>query len=660
MLSRRLLATTCVLALFATPGLSQTTPTAPTSALRQTGATLTPPANMRAALRAFGLERQSSTSRFTKGVITNDQAQFSALSFVDADGKRSTLENLTIVRETAAGANFGTFTLQGNAFLETDGSGMGSFRITGLRGGTNLLQSLSTASGPRAGNGSARRDGGTPVMFADSISVNNVTLNQTDADGLTIARAEQINFVNIAFGPQALGFDTMEMKNCDFDFKTMRATIKTVRMNGYASDAFPAIPSAGASAAFDLFKVALGGLSFEDMTYSFKGSAGKPSPLDTMSIGRLGVADIKDGFIGSFLLSGVKLNGGTGANAWEMGLAKLGLADLNMRYFSEMGSALAKLVPAEAGAPPRLPPRATPPPILLKDLLKAGPLDSGVSGLDMADFKVSIAGFDFSIDQIGLTQRRNNDGIAIAMDMIPTTMRLKWPEFGEGSTNPIAKIVEMMDVDDVALRFSGGATFEPSTDVVNVSNYQFEMINWGKVRMDFAVLGIAKLYSEKTLTDMVAAGASAQPKAGTPAKAQLNAMFALYKDVGIKSGRMELFDLGGLDRGTKLFMAMSRQNNPTLAVSAQEVRSQRDAWAQTARSEAGKKSSPLFLRQIALSGARWMENGGSITVQANPTSPILGGEFLGSAAPPVERWGFSVTHTPPLRPPATTPPTARR
>jgi hypothetical protein len=460
MLLRRLLATTCVLALIATPGLSQTTPTAPTPSLRQSGATLSPPTNMRAALRAFGLERQSSTSRFTKGAITNDQAQFSALSFVGTDGKRSTLENLTIVRETAAGANFGTFTLQGSAFLDADGSGAGSFRIAGLRGGADLLQSLSTTSGPRAGNGNARRGGGAPAMFADAISFNNVTLNQTDKDGLTIARAEQINFANIAFGPQTLGFDTMEMKNSDFDFKTMRATIKTVRMNGYASDGFPAMPNAGATGPFDIFKVALGGLSFEDMTYSFKGAAGQASPLTSMTIGQLSVADLKDGFVGSFLLSGMKLNGGIGAQAWDAGLARLGLANINMRYFSEMGSALAKLVPAEAGAPPPLPPRPTPPPILLKDLLKAGPLDSGFSGMDLADFKVSIAGFEFSIDQIGLTQRRNNDGIAIAMDMIPTTMRLKWPEFGEDSTNPFAKIVDMMDLDDVALRFSGGATFE--------------------------------------------------------------------------------------------------------------------------------------------------------------------------------------------------------
>jgi hypothetical protein len=660
MLSRRLLATTCALALIATPSLSQTTPNAPTPALRQSGAALSPPANMRAALRALGLERQSSTSRFTKGTITNDQAQFSALSFVASDGKRATLENLTITRETAAGPNFGTFTIQGNAFLDADGSSVGSFTIAGLRGAANLLQSLSTAGGPKDSGRSSRRGGETGAIFADAIAFNNVTFNQTDKDGLTVSRAEQINFVNIAFGPQTLGFDTMEMKNSAFDFKTMRAAIKTVRMSGFASDVFPAMPSAGEATAFDISKLVLGGLSFEDMTYTFQGTAAQPSPLDSMTIGRLGVADIKDGFIGNFVLAGVKLNGGTGAKAWEAGLVKLGMADINMRYFSEMGAALAKLVPAEAGAPPRLPARPTLPPVLLKDLLKAGPLDSGVSGLDMADFKVSVAGFDFSIDQVGLTQRRNNDGIAIAMDMIPTTMRLKWPEFGEDSTNPFAKIVDIMDLEDVALRFSGGATFEPSTDVVNVSNYQFEMIDWGKIRMDFAVLGIAKLYGEKTLTDMVTAGLSAQPKAGTPSKAQLNTMFAIYKDVGIKSARMELFDFGGIDKGIKLFKAMSRQNNPSFTVSAQDVRSQRDAWAQTARGTAGNKSSPLFLRQIALSGARWLENGGSITMQANPTTPVLGGEFLGSGAPPPERWGLNFTHTPPLRPPATTPPSTRR
>jgi hypothetical protein len=178
--------------------------------------------------------------------------------------------------------------------------------------------------------------------------------------------------------------------------------------------------------------------------------------------------------------------------------------------------------------------------------------------------------------------------------------------------------------------------------------------------MDFAVLGVAKLYSEKTLTDMITASASAQPKAGAPSKAQLSALFALYKDIGVKSARLELFDLGGLEKGTKLFMAMSRQNNPSLTVTAQEVRSQRDAWALTARGEAGKKSSPLFLRQIALSGARWLETGGSITMQANPTTPVLGSEFLGSGAPPVERWGLNFTHTPPLRPPATAPATTRR
>jgi hypothetical protein len=680
MLSRQLLISTCALALIATPALPQTSPPQSAQQRASPAATLSTPATMRAALRAWGLDRQSRAVGFTKGQVTADSAQFNALSILENDGTRTTLDNLIITRNNTAGPDFGTFAVQGSRFAQADGSIIGTFSIAGLRGDGNLLQSLSSTSQPSISNPRRTRNPVTADLFAQAITMTDLKLVLPEGAGITLGRFTQMEFSGVQFGGESIAFEAMTLRGGVLESKEFDTKIAAVTMRGFSTASFQSAVGGNdaGSKALDFLKLALGGLSIEGLTYTFKTVDGKAPPLDTLSLGRFSMDDVKDGLVGNFSMVDLKFGGGVGAKAWEGSLGRFGLTRLNMRYFDEFGRTLAKFFPTLdiANTPPPTDPSkpappsvavvqpATPtiarPPILLKDLLPAGPLDGGIQGLDMSAFKVSAAGFDFTIDQAGLTQERNADGIAIRSDMIPTTMRLTWPTVSESSLSVITNMLADFDIDQIALRFSGGATYEPSTDLVSVSDYRLELLDWGDIRFDFAMSGISKLYAKATLSDILSASMAVQPKPGakpgmTP-KEQLGPLAALYSDIAINSARTEIVDKGGLDRGIKIFIKTSGGGSTERVVSGEQVRDRRMKLAQSARTEAGKKTAPAFMRQAALAFARWIEGGGSMAVEIKPAAPLYISEFASDVPPQIERWGLRFLNTPAQRPATQTPP----
>jgi hypothetical protein len=683
MLSRRLLISTCVLAFCATPALPQATsannPATQMASSRTVSlSNLQTPPSMRAALRAWSLDRPTRIAQFTRGSVSEDQAQFSAFVLTDANGTRSTLDNLTITRDATPGPNMGTFTIRGEKLAEADGSRIGSFTLRGVRGGARLLPILGSmatrttiANPTRAstqGRNASNRD--ESDIQADAISFTDISTSFNDKDGVTSARFGQAEITQVRFGSQNFAFDTITLGNGEFDNKTFTAKVAGMTLSGLSPDVLGdfATGNRKTNKPVDFLKLALGRLSFEGLTYSFKGQNSTPPPLNTLSIGRFGIENIKDGFIGQFSLAEVKLNGGIGDKAWEAGLNRFGVGGINIAYLIELGGAFDKAVGGaftrtaanESTATPTSPPAAVivqpeapRSRILLKDLLKGGPLDSGINTFDMAGFKIGAGGYEFTIDQIGVVNTRNSDNIITKVDMIPSTLRLGRASGGDIKTDPLASVFEALRADNISLRFKGAATYQPQTDLMNVTDYEMEIVNVAKIKFDFGATGFGAMMSNLTMDDiMAAAAAGSKGQAGKPAagrRSELASMIQIYRGVKINSARAEISDLGGIDLAARVFPGRSSSGRANTVVSAEQMAAVRQEWAQSSRASAGDKKAPAIMRSAAISVARWLENGGSLIVEANPPTPMAMTSLIDAGTPSPTAWGLRFSNSAPPR-----------
>lgn len=738
MLSRRLLISTCVLALVATPALPQTSPQQALTTRPAVSMPAGPPPSMREMLRAWGLDRPSRDVQFRKGESTAERAAFNTLVLKDDDGSSSTVENLVITRNATPGANFGEFTITIDKFNDNDGTRIANMSLVGVRGANNLLSALNTANYVSGGRQSASSNGQSDKsVFAKSMSISNIETSTLTDDETVGIKLGQLTVTDISFDTKLRSLGTVSMRDGIFDYKEFSAKFADAQLSGINAAQFEQISlddDDPKKKPFDIMGFELGNFSINAISITFKGGNNTPPPLNTMAVANLSFDNIKDGFIGRFNLSGVKMNGGTGAQAWDFGLSRFAMGGINMRYFEELGYAIGKSVerakatddegddeaseaaaaavdaavsaaspatrsakPVSATAPganvatqkavndaattaveaaaaatvdaadnspaPRSEPRsarpkaakAAPPPsppspprprILMKDLLKGGPLDGGIRSLDFAGLNVSAMGFGFTIDQIGLNQTRNSDDIITRSELIPTLMRFSWPTGPASKDNPLNAMFEMLETDHIAMRLSGTSTFSPQTDRVAFEKQDVEVVGWGKISLNLAMSGVNRLMSKVTTEELYgAAGISG----ATNPSAQLSQLLKIYGDVTLDSARVDVTDQSGIDKVARIFARMEQgDRTPRPTITPAQKKTIRDGWAAPLRSASGDKTKSPFERQAGISLARWLERGGVFTIEINPPRPIALStlENAGDDITP-ETFGLKFTNTAP-------------
>jgi hypothetical protein len=665
--ARALIVSTCLFSLCATPALPQAAPATPSALAQAAQSTLPAPANMRAALRAWGLDRPGRGTHFTRGPITDNSAQFSALSFVGSDGKRATLDNLTITRDTSGGAQQGTFTLQAQNFLDADGSRIGAITMTGIRGTGNIVNNL---IGFNLGKDDARRAPTRRPEFiqAQSVSLSDITVSEMMDNKPSSVTIGLLELKQATFNNNNFSFDELIMRRGMFDNQEFVTRLSDLTIRGILSDDLDRFlqPGGATKNPVDLMKLALGHFSISDFSFTLKQKGQRPFIPTTFLLARFSIDNLKDGMLGQFAVNGIKITGGEGQGVWEGGLARLNISGLNLAYFGHLGDAIRKgftlAIPTpktDAADGRTAPPALTVKPdneaskrVVLSDILKGGPLDSGMAGFDMAGFKVSAGGYDFTIDQVGLSQVRNANNIVTKIDMIPTTMALRSGVPRASANDPIASLLTMIGRDNLTIKFKGDASFDPATDVMDVPNYDVEMAGIGTIKMKFAMTGFSRMMSQVSFDELL--GLSVSMEDGTRAtrptpSAQLQALMAVYHDIKLNSASAEIIDEGGLDIFARITPTRGRLGSAVPTSTPAQIREARLVLANTARNGAGDKTSPPFIRMGALSLARWMENGGSIVLEAKPTTPKAITDLANAGPTLLSDWGVRIKHEMPAQ-----------
>jgi hypothetical protein len=695
---RRLLTTTCVLALCATPALPQTAP-APASA--DSFASSLPELSMRETLRAFGLNRPTRDFQFVKGEASNTRAVFTTLVSIGSDGKRTTLDNLVITRSDLVGPTLGQYSVSADKFADADGKTIGHISVTGLRGTSNILDALKVAA--RSTIGQEGQNGGAPTAYAESIAFRDLAATTPSADGTTAFKVAAMALSRVSFNKQLTSFDRFSLTNMTLNSKSMDATIAGMEYSGIDPKVFSRFFSDApfkANAA-DLLTFTLGHAEMTGLSYRFKDQSGlrfrstnNTSPdfsPATASFGRISIDNVKDGFIGQFNIADFKVGGGVGAKAWEFELGRLGLGGINMAYFSEVSKGfieavnveMAKAAPATTASPsPATTPAITAaivapsgPPVMLKTILKGGPLDGGMRELTLGGLKVSAAGFDFSIDQIGMNQVRNRDDIVTRVTTIPTKARFSWPE-PTGRSNPMTALSASFGGNSIEMGISATATFAPETDRLTYQDYVIDLVGWGKLKMDFTISGMDRMMAQTSISDFTKATTlplSAPPPAPTtagpttpsstskpptpptrPAKPfePLKKLIAIFGNVTFDSGRLAIEDSGGIDKAARIFVSMPG-NNPSSrpVITPQQIRAIRDSWTVPLRQMSGNKDQPVLLRQLSVNAARWLESGGTFVATSAPATPLQISRLTNPSAITPETWGLSFASQPAAVPP---------
>lgn len=659
MISRRLLISTCAFALTTTPALPQPIPqqkalSASTEVRGQNQEDVRPPRNMGAALRAWGLDRPTRNLQFTRGEVSENRAHLTGFVITKPDGTRATLDNLTIIRQTDSGPAQGTFTIKGEKLVEANGSRIGSFILNGVRGGSNLLSMfnpLTPDPAPRP-RSAPNRNGS---IIVDAITLNDLTHSLTDTGGTTTAHFAQVDISRARFNAENFSFGAATLISGEMDNRIFTAKMAQITFRDASRETFQALTTGTSqtSTPFDYLSFALKHLSFEGLSLAFKGQNSVAPPMTMASIDRFGIDNVDNGIIGQFAMAGVKFNGGVGDKAWEGGLERLSLESINMRFFAAVGEAFTQAVartnskPATITTPAR---HSTPAQkVLLKDLLKGGPLDSGVARFDMAGFKIGAGGYEFTIDQTGLSQSTNSDNIITKIDLIPTVMRLTGPQSATNKRDALGGFFSAFSAASMTLRLKGSAQFEPESDLMTISDYQIGIDEIGRITTQFSATGFGNMMSQISIDELLAAGGLTKPGIGASArtpKSELSQLLAIYRGVKINQARFEVLDTGGLNLAARMFPGRSRTGQLLSANSAEQIAAQRNAWAQSARASAGEKRGPILLRRAAIAAARWMENGGSFVVAVNPPSPLEISAMTDASPADSAQWGLDFSHVP--------------
>jgi hypothetical protein len=655
MLSRSLLLSTCCLAFIATPALPQSNQ----SQQRTSRSVLQQPAvqapTLRAALRLWGLDRQSTRLRFTKRDLTSDTADFSTIVSTGEDGKVVTLENLVIRRNAAPGPNFGQFTIEGTKMVGPDGLTMGGFSLVGLRGGDNLA-GLVSKFGSAVASGAESKSlqmapSTNPISIARFTMTDLVTQSGGTAKSTRVSIGE-ISLNDIVLAENVRQFEGLSIKDLAYGDNESEFKLGSLVISGVGPTlmAFLQRPQNGARTPMDISQLTLGGLALSDLSMTFRSIGGSRSPIDSLGLQALSIGEVKQGFMEHFRFSGVKFDGMAGRQPWQMTLARIGVTGLNLGYISEVSRYFRATIKAALASPnaPSAPSVSASPGRALKDMLPGGPLDSGFTGFDLAELKVSGGGLEFDIDQIGFKQERNPQGIVTRADFTPTQMRLAWPQSPGSRPNPVTAMLSGINAHEIMARFSVSSSFEPGTDRLNLESYRFEIVDWGSFNLGFTLSGMDAFMAKTSFSDLLKYAAPPVTRSNKSSRSALTDMLGLYRDISITTGQIEITDSGGLNKAARLVGSQGRRivSGTSANLTIDQIRNRRIEWAQKPRATAGDKSKPAVLRFFSIAVARWLEGGGSMKIAIAPPRPIGVAEFNEPNELSVERLGLKITNQP--------------
>ena len=669
MLSRAVILSTCAIVLAATPALPQTVPTITANLGAQVQ--LAPnPTSMRAALRQWGLDRQSPKFRFAKRSITEDRVEFTDVTSIGNAGLLTTFSSFVISRSTLPGPSFGEFNIEIRNVVNSDRDHADTLTIVDLRSNSGLASILSMGGGLVPGSSRGAPSPSGAVFAADRITITGAVAETGEgatALKTTVGEASlfnpvfsngNIDFTGMSFKDSRFVDAELDMKFASFELTDIVGGVKQLYSKPAGSDKLP-----------DIASVSFGSFSMSGLTMSLRKVGDAVQPLDEMSLSSLRFAGVRPGMWDAIEFSGFKGSGVVGDKPWQFSLERFAMAGVNTDYFTKIGDYIRRLTP---NVDDKTPPAATPPPNrprrTLASLLPGGPLDGGLASFDMTDFRASAAGVNFDLDTISLRQQKNSAGIVTRLDFAPTQLRLSWPPAAGAGDPKLAGLLSAFGENEVKLRLSLAASFNPATDLVNLETYKFELVDWGQFDFGMTLSGVSAFLRNTSLEDIMKVVPTTRPAAQANARpAELGKLIELYRDLRVNAAQIEVADTGGLDKAVRISANVSNRGattppNPTLA----QIRETRLQWAQMPRALSGDKNQDPVMRQISLAVARWLEGGGSMRISLSPSQPLSFTELEQVSTMPAQRSGIRATNQPAVRavapvvPVAPAPPATRR
>lgn len=327
----------------------------------------------------------------------------------------------------------------------------------------------------------------------------------------------------------------------------------------------------------------------------------------SLSVARFTVEGFERGAVGLIELSGVsgRFAGGRGEPQGSFTFEGLTVRDFALDYFltsvtqslqatveAAAGGAAASSGAAALAGPPALP---------------GGPLDPGFSAFSLGAIEAEAQGARLSISPLRYDLTRAADGYVTAITSTPWTFALRaertqGPEGAFGAM--LAKgLADFGYPEGLTLRLTPGtSSMDRARDQVSVRDAGFEWVDGLGLSMQLQLAGAQALLA-----------ASRNPR--------IAAQPTLLADAAQIAGfGLALRDLGGL---TKLAAFAARRSTSTPAQTAAQTRA---AWA--AQVEALGEASGVE-RAVMAGLARWLREGGGLTITAAPAAPVPASSLQG-------------------------------
>jgi hypothetical protein len=627
----------CV-AVISTPALPQNNPSNLTLSPQNVSSSTAVPASLRSALRAWGLERVSSGRSFTRKKVSANVVEFENLTLNTPDSGSLTIGKMIITRDNVRGPTFGQISIQAEAITRTDGVRVTNVSMTGISGVASPISLLNIILG------SATVQNSDAASFKAQIA--NVELSGfSNSSGFSV---EGATFESVVLGRTIEGVSAISLKDVSIEDNTSIMRMNRVALTGVGNRFWSTFNTGNArSTALSAFSsLALGGVTIDGLSIKAAPNITKPLPFSTLLLGNFTLVGVTDGNIDQFTLSNFALTGGEGPKAWQGTFERLGVSAINTRYMAVLGDIFRSSLGALAHQQNQTVTQSTPPELKLKDVLKGGPLDGGFSALDFSNFNLASAGMSFGIDQIKFAQRRDNAGIVIAAQLEPMQMRLSGSPPAVGPRTPtLSGMLASLAAQGFVLKLSGLTTFSPQTDLLKLETYQMELVDWGRISMNFEMLGFNEFMSETTFGELIRVSAdAAKPNAGASAQ-QLREFLAFYRNISLKSARFAVEDLGGIDKATRLVISQRPGGEGGTATAAQLAQT-RESWASPLRAAAGDKKKPVIERMFTIAAARSLETGDSMVIDIKPPAPVAIASLQTFPTDPVAQFGVRIFSQP--------------
>ena len=631
-------------------------------------ATLIGHPSLRAALRVAGLDRPSHRSSFTRVDLTPDRAVFRDVSINLGAANRMTIGALTITRDSAQGRINGRLSVVASNVMRASGvivetMSVETISLNGISGAINLIDLLTSVIARPTLSAPFNRPAGVTLAIAPA-RINRISLINSKSDALENAEITQsgdrketsigeIAMSNVVLDGSVRSLEALTARDIVIDDKKETLKVGHLSINDPNEAAWTGFstPKHGRFRTDHLIALALGGATLENLSLTSKARNASAQPVRLMSLEILRLGGMKQGFVEQFGITGLRLEGGTGANAWEFGLARLTLGSINLRYLAVLGAIFTKSFNAAASNAQTPPPVQSDPAgtLKLKDVLTGGPLDGGIASFELVDLIVTRGGARFNIDQIALRQERNSAGIITAAELLPTQFRLAWNTPAQtGATNQITGLLATLGRQDFTLIFAGRSTFSPDTDILELDRSRMELVGWGAIDAQFAMSGLNQFMAQTSLADLVSLSTTAaRPSTVSPA-GQLTQLLAFYRGIYLNSARLEVKEFGGLNKLAQMFAAGGPRgrNSAQAPLTGEQLTQKREGWAQFFRERAGDKSKSAIERTLSIATARFLESGAALIIDVNPPIPIGIGDVTTPPSDRVRQLGLQVSNGP--------------